>query len=185
MGARSLASLLVGLAGLVSAYGGISLQPHESTYTLEGIKLRQLGFFDGGKEITYQQPPDWSYSGTSDRLILHPPGKSQAEAIISRASANEGAKENATPLAEATASAPQGSTDLRIISQAENSVKINGKESFQVVMTYNLQGQTFSRSIVFLNRDHEQLRFQLTTREGDFKDLNRAFQGSLCTWQNL
>jgi hypothetical protein len=190
MGPRSLALLFAGLVGLASADADLSLQPRQSEYALEGIKLKQLAFSDGGsKEVTYQQPPGWDYSGSSDRLTLHPAGKSQAEATISRVTLPDSGKlgegDPGKLVAEAIASAPKDSTQVKIISQGQNSLKISGKQSFQVVMAYTLQGQTFNRSILFLNRDHEQLRFQLTARERDFKDLERSFEGSLCTWQNL
>jgi hypothetical protein len=190
MGTRSLTLLFACLSSLDSVQAGISLQPHESQYTLEGIKLKELAFFDGGsREVTYQQPPGWEYSGNSDRLSLRPPGKSRAEATISRValpqSGDAGATGPETLVAEAIASVPQGSTGVKIISQGKNPLKISGKESFQLVMTFTLLGETFTRSISFLNREHEQLRFQLTAPAGDFEQLQREFQASLCSWRNL
>jgi hypothetical protein len=46
-------------------------------------------------------------------------------------------------------------------------------------------GQPQTRSVMFLNRKKEQIRFQLTCRRSDFKELQKAFQGSHYSWQNL
>jgi hypothetical protein len=49
------------------------------------VKFTRLAFSDGGaKEITYSPLHGWDYSGSANTLTLHPPNKSQAEAIISK-----------------------------------------------------------------------------------------------------
>jgi hypothetical protein len=36
-----------------------------------------------------------------------------------------------------------------------------------------------------MNREKEQIRFQLVCPEADFKELHKAFLGSQYSWQNL
>lgn len=184
---RSLA-FLVALAA-TSARADLQLTPEPSEYELEGVKLKQLLFHDGQKPVTYQSPRDWDYSGSANQLALHPPGKAQAQATVSKvALAQPGTFDEASLkkfMAGIAELLPKGSSAAAVVSQEKDPVKISGKETFQVVLSYNVLGQPFKRSVLFLNRDHDQLRFELVAREEDFKDLQQAFQSSLCTWRGL
>src|ERR1700730_12911995 len=60
------------------------LTPTVDEYVLDGTKLKQLAFFDGGQKVTYQSPRGWDYSGSATQLTLRPPNKPQAEATINR-----------------------------------------------------------------------------------------------------
>jgi hypothetical protein len=181
--------ILISACFTASVQAELQLNPTVSEYQLEGVKFSRLAFRDGNKIPTYQPPRGWDYSGSGDRLTLRPPGKSQAEAIITRMPRMESSTftdENLKKLAtEATVSAPKGSTAVKIVSQEKNPLHIDGKETFQVVISYGLQGQAFQRSILFLNRDREQVRFQFAAPAPDFKGLEAAFQSSLCSWRNL
>ena len=70
---------------IASARADLQFTPKESSYDLEGVKFQQLAFSDGSaKEITYQHPTGWNYSGSSAKLTLHPPNKGQAEGTITK-----------------------------------------------------------------------------------------------------
>ena len=86
---------------------------------------------------------------------------------------------------EALASVPTGSTHAQLISHEKNPLMIERKETLLLTLTYNFYGQSYSRSILFLNRRKEQIRFQLACRGADFKELQKAFLGSQYSWQNL
>ena len=146
--------------------------------------------FSGGSEIvTYAPPRGWDYSGSPAQLILHPPSKSQAEAKITKVALLQPAtfdEETIKKLVqEVMASVPNGSTEIQLVSQEKNPLMIERKETFLVVLSYNFYGGAYSRSILFLNRGNEQIRFQLTCRQADFKELQKAFLGSQYSWQNL
>ena len=181
--------ILITACVAASARAELQLIPTLSEYELEGVKFSRLAFSDAAKTPTYQPPRGWDYSGSGDRLILRPPGKSQAEVIISRAALTHPStfdEDNLKKLAtDALTCAPKGSGPAKIVSQEKNPLHIDGKETFQVVISYELQGQTFERSILFLNRESDQLRFQLAAPARDFKELEAAFQSSLCSWRNL
>ena len=181
--------ILITACAAASARAELQLIPTLSEYELEGVKFSRLAFRDAGKTPTYQPPRGWDYSGSGDRLILRPAAKSQAEAIISRAALPQPCTlddENLKKLAaEALTCAPKGGGAAKIISQEKNPLHIDGKETFQVLISYELQGQTFERSILFLNRQSDQLRFQLAAPARDFKELEAVFQSSLCSWRNL
>jgi hypothetical protein len=53
------------------------------------------------------------------------------------------------------------------------------------VITYDYYNQAYERSVMFLNRQSEQVCFQLTCLQAAFPDLQKAFQSSHYTWQNL
>src|SRR2546423_13131604 len=75
--------VFLGLA-VTSAQAELQLNPAKSECDLEGVKLKQLAFRDANKNATYQPPYGWDYSGSATQLTLHPPGKAQAEATISK-----------------------------------------------------------------------------------------------------
>ena len=181
--------VLATLVALSTAQAELQLAPSVVEYELEGVKLKELAFADGGKTATYQPPHGWDYFGSENQLTLHPPAKPQAEASISKValtgpvSFDEASLQALT--SAALALAPKESSAVTVIAQQKDPVRVSGKETFEVIFSYKLLGQTFNRSVIFLNREREQMRFQLVAREADFKELQRAFQSSLCTWQNL
>jgi hypothetical protein len=175
---------------LGSARADVQFAPKESSYDVEGIRFQQLAFSDGsGKEITYQQPTGWNYSGSSAKLTLHPPNKGQAEGTITKVALPKPGPFDDESLKElvkqALASVPNDSTDVNIVSQEKNPVKIGGKETFLVIVAYIFYGERYERSMMFMNRGAEQIRFQFVSRAVDFQDLQRAFLASQFSWQNL
>jgi hypothetical protein len=188
---RSIILKLLGalLASVVSARAELQLTPTLQELAGDGGKFKQLAFSDGDKTVTYQAPIGWDYSGSATQLTLRPPKKPQAEATISKISLSESGKFDEESLkkvvAEAVALAPKGSENVTVISQEKNPLLIDRKETFLVVLGYNLFGQAYNRSVLFLNRGNEQIRFQLVCRQADFKELQKAFLGSQFTWQNL
>jgi hypothetical protein len=190
MSARSLSLLCTGLVFVAAARADLQFIPRSSQYELEGMKFKQLVFSDGGeKEITYSPPGGWDYSGTATQLTLRPRNKSHADAIIYKVPLSQpGSFDDATTkklVGEALSSIPGGSTDVQLVSQDKNPVMIDGKETFLIILTYRVSGENYSRSVLFLNRGHEQVRFQVTCRQTDFNELHRAFLGSQFSWQNL
>jgi hypothetical protein len=187
--ARPLVRSLVSWLLIASAHAELDLTPKVSKYELDGVKFKQLAFSDGGNTVTYAPPRGWDYSGGATQLTLRPPGKSQAEAKITKVALSQPAsfdEETVKKLVEeAIAFVPRGSTDIQLVSQEKNPLMIERKETFLATLTYNFYGGTYNRSILFLNRGTEQIQFQLTCRQADFKELQKAFLGSQYSWQNL
>jgi hypothetical protein len=172
-----------------SARAELLLTPTIAEYELDGVKFQQLAFPDDNKKVLYQSPRGWAYSGSANQLILRPPNKSQAEATITKILSLEPRKFDDESLKklvdEAVALVPKESENVTIGSQEKNPLLINHKETFLVTLSYNCFGQTYNRSILFVNRGKEQIRCQLTCRSADFKDLQKAFLASHYSWQNL
>ena len=187
--ARPLILALVGSLLIASARANFDLTPKLSEYELDGVTFKQLEFSDGNKIATYAPPRGWVYSGSVAQLVLQPPSKSQAEAKITKVALLQPASFNEETIKklvqEVMASVPNGSTEVQLVSQEKNPLIIERKETFLVVLSYNFYGGAYSRSILFLNRGNEQIRFQLTSTQADFKELQKAFLGSQYSWQNL
>lgn len=185
-------ALIIAFIGLLCAgvaRADLDLTPRLSESTFEGVKVRKLVFVESGKDVTYMPPRDWNYSGNATKLVLHPPRKAQAEASITKFVLGAGTRfdEKTTNLlvAEALRSVPAGSTDVTLVSQETNSALFAGKEAFRVSWTYTFYGETYTRSLLFVNRATDQIRFQLICRTSDFAELQGEFQRSLSSWRNL
>jgi hypothetical protein len=179
------ASLLITNVGRTE----LVLTPTLDEYVLDGVKLKQLAFSDGGQKVTYQSPHGWDYSGTETQLTLHPPNKLQAEAIIARISRSDQSEFDDETLkkmvAEVVALVPKGSSNIVVESQEKAPLRIGNRETFLLVISYRALGNNYNRSILFINRGGEQIRCQLTCRASDFTELQKAFLSSQYSWRNL
>jgi hypothetical protein len=182
-----ISAALISTAGL--AYADLDLAPRQQEYELEGVKLHQLVFTDGEKNVTYSPPRNWECSGNRNRFVLHPATQSGAEGeITATKSASVENFDQATIKRltdEVLASVPQGATNVGLVSQQLNPLLIDRKETFLVVISYDYYGQPYQRSVMFLNRKNEQIRFQLTCYRNVFRELQKAFESSHYSWQNL
>lgn len=185
-------ALIIAFIGLLCAgmaRADLDLTPKLSEYNSEGFKVRKLVFLESGKDVTYIPPRDWDYSGSATKLVLHPRQKAQAEASITKSVLGAGSRFDETTtkvlVAEALKSMPAGSADVTLISQEINAFLFAGKETFRVSWTYTFYGETYTRALLFVNRATDQIRFQLVCRTADFEGLQKEFEHSFFTWQNL
>lgn len=186
---RSLTLVLSGALFIGCAQAELLLTPKVSEYKADGATFTRLEFSDGVTTVTYQSPRGWHYSGSATQLTLRPPNTTQAEATITRIPLSQPGSLDEESLkklvSEAITSVPKGSENIAVLSQEKNLLRIQGKDTFLITLSYTFYGQQYGRSILFLNRGNEQIRSQLTCREADFKELHRAFLASQYTWQNL
>lgn len=181
---------MVGAFFIASARADLLLSPRVFESWVDGAKIKFLVFSDGsGKDVTYSPPTGWEYSGSGAKLTLYPPGKPQAQGTVSTIRLNQAAVFDAETMkklaAEALASVPEGGTAVALVLQEKNPLFIAGKETFLVIVSYTFYGENYQRSMMFLNRGNEQVRFQFVSRAVDFKNLQAAFQGSQLSWRNL
>ncbi|MDQ2949144.1 MAG: hypothetical protein M3Y27_24935 [Acidobacteriota bacterium] len=176
--------LLVG-----TARAELQLSPRPFTYEIDGAKFSQVAFTDGDKEVTYVPPRGWECSGSGSQLRLRPKDKSEAEATVTRTALPQPMVFDEETIKSLTqqvmAALPSGSSNVQLVGQDLNPVLIDKKETLLVTMSYTLYGDTYGRSVMFMNRGKEQIRFQLVSRLADFKDLQSAFQQSHFSWKNL
>ena len=189
MDPRALILIAASALILTPAMAELQLTPKTSAYELDGVKFKQLSFpSEKGKEVTYAPPAGWDYSGSATKLTLRP-GKPQAEATISKISVPKEAvfdEPGMKKLAdEVVLWVPQGSTNVTLVSQEKNPLFINRRETFLVTISYSFFGANYKRSVLFLNREKEQVRFDIVSLEKDYADLQKSFLGSQYSWQNL
>jgi hypothetical protein len=179
--------LYLTFAGCAHAELRFTFQVQETD--LDGIKLRQLVFSDGLKQVSYAPPRGWQYFGGDDRLRLLPPAGQPGEAVISRTKLvqpqvfDDATIKRLTD--EVVASVPGGAKRVSVILREKNRLLIDQKETLLVVVNFELYGTPQSRSVMFLNRPGEQIQFQLTCPETKFAELQKQFLGSQFSWQNL
>jgi hypothetical protein len=185
----TLALALSSSAFIGSARADLKLVPTRDSYDLDGAKLERLLFSDGERTIMYTPPRGWQYFGTDDRLVLHPDGagRTEAEIRVMKLPAPYSFDDDAMGrlAQEAFASVPGDARNISIVSQDKNPLLIERKETFLLVIKYDFNGESFLRSIMFINRKNEQLRFQLTAPQRIFAPLQQAFRSSHYSWQNL
>lgn len=177
--------LLFGICAKADVH--FTFQSHDSE--LDGVKLHQLVFQADGKQVFYEPPRGWQYFGQEDRLRLVPPPGQQGEAFVSSRPLPQPQSFDEPTMKrlaeEVIASTPAGAKRVTLVSQEKNSVQIERKETFLVVINFELYGTPQARSVMFLNRDTEQLRFQLTCPQANFAKLQKQFFASHFSWQNL
>ena len=171
------------------ALAEIDFTPRPSVYLAEGMKMADLKFRDGAREIAYTPPANWKYEGDPSKLLLIPSNMVQAEASIEKAPTPVTAVFDAEGMKQLTgrvlASLPQGSQKVTIVSEEKDPLRINGKETFGVTISSVFFGQAVTTSVVFCNRGKEQLEFKLFCHSADFPELSRLFRGSLFSLQGF
>jgi hypothetical protein len=186
---RTIILILSGFLLLGTARAELQLTPTLGNYELDGVKMQQLLFPDGEKMVTYMPPRGWDYSAGGNRLTLRPSSGSNAEAeirVIKLAVPQTFDDATMKQLSdEVAATLPPSALKVRVVSQEKNPLMIERKETFLVQVHYENFGEAYARSVLFVNRKGQQLRCQLTCRLSVFPQMQRAFQSSQYSWQNL
>ena len=181
--------LAVFLTCAVTARGALDLSPFPSEFEGEGVKYTQLSFKDDKRQVVYMPPQNWTWRGGASQLRLTPPAIfARADASIERSPLAE-----PQPLDEKTVAAlreqfmntlPPGAQGMKIVNEEASPVLLNGNiATYEFTATYQMFGETFSRSALFANLPETQLRFKLTGLKKDFDNLHRQFRASLISWQ--
>jgi hypothetical protein len=172
------------------ALSALDFSPQLEAFNMEGIKMSQLVFSNGTKEKAMYQPPvGWKYAGDQNSLDLTPEDVTQARATITKWPATtpvsfgpEGRKQL---VQQFISMLPEGNQEVKVESEELNPLKINGKQTYLVELTYTNYGARFSSYSLLLDRRPEAICFRLTCRAGDYEKLREAFRRSLYSWQNL
>jgi hypothetical protein len=179
--------LLLSISLCSISNAGIDFKGGTDERVLEGIKFQQLVFRDNGRKVTYEQPRGWTYVADAGRIRFTPPGVSQAQAEIDQ-----------MPLAkpmvfdepaikklheQLLTGLPPGSQNSKIELEEASPLKKNDYETYGVTISYRLYGQDFLTSVLYLNLPDTLVRFRATARKPDFDKIQRAFRGSVFSWQ--
>lgn len=185
---RSTIALVI-VSAAFSTKAGIDLTPAVSEYVAEGAKFQQLTFVHGKQKIEYELPLGWSFESSSTQLRLKPPKKMFAEAVINAAPLSK-----PQPLDQITVEAlkqqfiaglPPGSQFVKIESELQNVGALGYNNGVDVTVSYQVMGEKFLRSALFVNLPDTQLTFRFTARKDDFERLQRDFRMSIGSWHWL
>jgi hypothetical protein len=177
------------LAALPRLFASIDFTPGHGERVLEGIKFPELYFHENGRKISYEQPRGWSYTGDAARIRFIPPYVPQAFGEMAQAPlpAPQNFDEPTMKALQERAlqAVPADSQNVTLVGVEKNPLMINQHETFEVTVAYQLYGEQYHRSVLFMNLSDTQLTFALVARKPDFDKLHAAFRGSLCSLQWL
>ena len=183
---KLLLPLALGLAFQTSD-AAIDFTPTPEQYTAEGITFQQVIFKDGKRRVSYELPWKWTCRGDASRLQLAPPDQNFAEGVIQAAPAMaaKGFDEATLKALEAQVmnALPAGSQGATLVSRRDNPVIFSQGVSCEFVVSYQTLGQTFHRSVIFVNCPETQLIFRFTAPKAAFDNLNAAFRRSISSWR--
>ncbi len=177
------------LCALNARAGTIDFTPTEGTRTLEGVVFKQLLFHQDGQTITYEPPRGWTCTGDSSGMRLTATQTSQAQAVL---------QEKALPAPqifdEATmkelqqlslAAVPGNASNVALVAEEKNPLKIHQQETYGVTVSYSLAGQDYEANDLFVNLNDLQLRLRTVARKADFEKVLREVRGSFFSlaWQ--
>jgi hypothetical protein len=164
----------------------MDLTPSASEYTAEGMTFKQLSFKDGKRRIVYELPRLWTYRGDRASLQLMPPNSARADACIQVADVAKpqafDEKLFAALREQSLRAAPPGAMNVTLVNEESNPVRLERGDVYAVTISYQTLGETFVRSMLYVNLPDAQLTFRLTARKADFESLQRAFRSSILSW---
>lgn len=173
----------------VTARGAIDFTPATGERVFEGIRFPELYFHQDGRRISYEQPRGWTYIGDATYIKFVPPEVRQAFAEITQAplpkpqNFDEDTMKSLQTKASALLSPDAG--DIVVLSAEKNPLMINAHDTFEVILGFQLYGEHYLQSVLFMNLPDTQLSFRVLSRKVDFEKLHRDFRGSLCSLQWL
>ena len=165
----------------------IDFTPTVNRYFSQGAEYASVSFKDEKRTISMALPRKWTCRGDASRLQFMPPDQSFAEGVIQTAPPmRTRAFDEATVKAleaQVINTLPSGSQGVTVISRLENPVILNQNLSYEFVVSYQTLGQTFQRSVIFVNCPEAQLVFRFTAPKAAFANLNDAFNRSISSWR--
>jgi hypothetical protein len=153
----------------------------------EGAEYSSVTFKDDERKITLTLPRRWACHGDASGLQLTPPDQSFTEGVIQAVPTKKILRfDEATLKAlekQAIDTLPPGSQGASVVGRQENAVILDQNLSYEFVLSYQTLGQTFQRSVIFVNCPTQRLMFRFSAPKPVFENLNKAFRGAIYSWQ--
>ena len=187
IGTLAIAALLSTLRLAMAAGNLVEFSAALQAFQGEGITYHRLVFKDDKRAIYYLPPSGWKCSASNNLLTLTPADRAFAEAKISSV-----ALDKAIALDDKAADAfkqqvlsslPEGNRNSAVVKEEQNGIMLDNNPMLEVIVSYDVYGQSFRRSVFLLNTSTNQVRFQFTARKADFDALYRQFRGSVVSWE--
>ena len=179
--------LAVSSAALIANAAAIDFSPQYSESVQDGFPVRRLYFSDDKQHIYLTVPKSWQISGNGQRGIFTPPEMPQAlvtwENSPLKAQIPFDEKGLEVYRKAAFAVVPTGAVAVKADFEKLNELHLNGWTSFEMEFSYEYFGQSFLKSVIFLNLDQEkQLRLQVVARKENFEKFYPQARGTLSSW---
>ncbi len=181
-----------GFSGILLAISSASalaldFTPQYSESVQDGFPVRRLFFSDKEQRVYLTVPKDWKVSGNGQRGTFTPASLEQASVAVENSPLSpqvqfdeKGLETYRKAAAEVV---PQGATNVQVDFEKTNEFTLNGWTSFEMQFSYQLFGQSFSRSVLFVNMDKDaQLRMRVEARKENFDKVYPAARGILASW---
>jgi hypothetical protein len=185
------ASALLGFsfACLSTAFAAIDFTPLTGERELNGVKFAQLVFHENGRNVVYEPPRTWTYSGGGPSIKFIPPKISLAEGEIQQQPLKAPlAFDEATTKAlqaQTLAAVPSGSTTVTLLGEELNPLLVNGNATYEVTVGYTFYGEEFQLSILYINLPDTLLKMRTVAKKNDFEKVHEAFRASAVSFQGL
>jgi hypothetical protein len=169
-----------------NARAAVDLTPVVTDVVEDGSKYREASFKTPEGKLTFVLPPGWTISGQKDRAQLASPDKLSDALIEAIPMQKPEALDEAVITKfkqQVLAALPPGSAKVKTVAEAQNSIMPGGYPSFEFVVSYDLWGKSYQRSVVLANGPQDRLTFRFTCAQADFIVLNTNFRRSLMTWR--
>jgi len=178
---------ILSLALLVSANSSaeISWSLHPSISGPDGPSAPYVTATLGPRQIKYVPPIKWKITDTQ----FIPPGVPGAYAFANAIAIDKPAPWTTDRLKTLhdfiLSHLPPGAKDASILSEGPLPVQIDGQPPCEISATYAYYGQTYSESVIFIERDKTQFQFHLDCPNPAFPSLHALFLSSLLSLDGI
>lgn len=166
----------------------IDFTPTVNRYLSYGEEYFSVSFKNDKRTVSMEVPRKWTCRGDAGRLRFLPPDENFSEGVVEAAPPMRSRIFDEATVkaleAQALSTIPAGSQGVTVLSRMENSVILNNQDlSYEFVVSYQTLGQTFQRSIIFVNCPEAQLIFRFTAPKSVFANLNNVFNRTVSSWR--
>ncbi len=151
---------------------------------------RELTYFSGSEttRVLITLPRDWTPAATANSLTLAAPGTAGGTIRLEKSPLRPDVRfdeQGLTTYQRAMSTAvPAGAAQVRITGQQENPLPIMHWQSHEFTLSYDFFGQSFCRSVLFLNLDaKEQIICTISAPKAVFDAVHNTGFDLLRSWQ--
>ena len=164
-------------------------------FRLHEVKTEDDGFthvhscfrYDDRTEIMIDLPRHWSVTDDVSSISAVPPGGANTLLRIAKSPFPSNASFQKADLdayrAQVLAGVPQGSVNVRVLEEKADPLPVFGWKDYQFTMAYDFFGQSFRRSVLFINLNpKEQLMVTVVAGQADFDKVYEASMDVMRSW---
>ena len=182
-------AVVAGLSLVAGPVRGLDFRLHATTVQEDGQPREQLSFrADAGTEVAIALPGGWARADDVGSLTLTPPRITNGMVRIERSALTPAVAFRDAGLdtyrQRVLAGIPQGAAEIKASGDADDPLPIFGWKSHEWTVDYDFFGQSYRRSVLFLNLNaREQLMLTTVSLRADFDPVHAAGLDVLRSWQ--